>query len=63
MALITTQGRVKPQQGKTIILMQFCDIIHQPIIGRVATSTIRTGGLPVDVRMAGNTLRGRSLEN
>jgi len=43
--------------------MQFRDIIHQPIIWRMATGTIRTDGLPVDVGMAGNTFRGRTLEN
>lgn len=36
--------------------MQFRDIVDQPVLGIMASSAIRSDGLAVHVRMAGNTL-------
>lgn len=64
MAIKTTGHRMSAHQGKAIVLVQFCDIVHQPIVGRVAAGTIRTDRHLVHVQVAGDTigLRFRKYE-
>ena len=62
-AIIATQHCMRPQQGKTILLMQFGDIVHQPVLGRMAPGAVRTNSGAVHVRMAGNTFGARLGKN
>lgn len=62
-ALITVQCSVNAEQGKAVVVMQAGDIIHQPVIRRMASGTIRPNGGPVHIRMAGNALGVRLRKN
>ena len=54
-AIIATQHCMCPQQGKSIFLMQFGNVVHQPVLGRMAPGAVRTNSGAVHIRMAGNT--------
>lgn len=62
-ALITVQCSVNAEQGKAAVVMQAGDIIHQPVIRRMASGTIRPNSGPVHIRMAGNALGVRLRKN
>jgi hypothetical protein len=47
---------VVPKQGKPIALVQFYDVVDQPIVCIMATFTICTHRLLVEINMAGNAV-------
>ena len=55
-AFLTTQGCMRPQKRKTIVLMQLGDVVHQPVRRSMATGAVRPNSGAVHIRMAGNAL-------
>lgn len=51
-ALGTTHGCMHADEGKTLLLVQPGDVVHEPIVGGVATGAITADGVLVDVSMA-----------
>lgn len=62
-ALVAVQHCMNAQQREAIIVMQLGDVVHQPILGRMAAGAVRTDGNAVHVRMAGNALGRRFRKN
>lgn len=56
-AIFTARCGMPAQQRKAVLLVQFRNIIHQPVGWRMTTRTIGAHGLLVDVDMAGDTFR------
>ena len=56
MALCAIGRLVYTRQRESIFLVQRRDIVHDPVVGLVATRTIGSNGLLVWVGMAGNTI-------
>lgn len=46
---------VRAQQGEAVVLVQFGNVVHQPVVGGVAAGAIRPDRSLVHVRMTGNT--------
>ena len=63
MAVKTACLRMCPDQWETVLVVDFENIVHQPIVGSVAAGTIAPGGHLVHIYMAGNTFGVRFREN
>lgn len=55
-AIIAGQCRMSTQKREAIVVMQLRYVVHQPILRRMATGTVRPDSSTVHIRMAGNTL-------
>ncbi len=53
---IATDVRMDTCEGKTILLVECCDVVHQPVIRRMAAHAVVPDGLLVNVCMAGNAV-------
>ena len=62
-AIIATQHCMCPQQGKSIFLMQFRNIVHQPVRRRMTAGAVCPNSSAVHIRVAGNALGTRFLKN
>ncbi len=51
------------QEGKAVVKVQGGNVVHQPVVGGMATGTIRTQRLVVHIRMAGNTFQAGIREH
>ena len=56
MAGVATHRCVYAGEGKTILLVECCDVVHQPVIRRMAARAVVPDGLLVNVCMAGNAV-------
>ena len=53
---IATHRCVYAGEGETILLVEFSDVVYQPVIRRMAARAVVPDGLLVNVRVAGNTI-------
>lgn len=56
MTFSAIQGLMHPRERKTVFKVQFRNIVHQPVIGAVASGAVISYGLLVYICMAGNTI-------
>lgn len=63
MTVCTTDGSVCTQKGKPIFLVEFCNIVHEPVGWSVAAGAVVAYGHPVDIRVAIHTLCVGFLKN
>lgn len=48
---------VVAEQGKTIVHVKLCDVVHQPMLGAVAAGTVVAQSHLVQVSVAGDAIR------
>lgn len=54
---------MRSYESESILLMQILDVVHDPIHGGMAASAVVAHTCRVNVRMAGRTIHGRSIED